>query len=560
MEYELLVLDSIQIQNFAIIDSLQLELEAGLTALTGETGAGKSILLDAIKLAAGDRADSDSIRDGAERAEISVCFNIDDQAPAGAWLADNEMSADDECVIRRVLYANGRSKAFINGYSATLAQLRSLCDLLIDIHGQHEHQSLQKPQVQRQLLDAFLGEPALLAEVAQKYQAYQALRQRLQQARSGSQEREQRIDLLELYCSELQQLDLADGEFDQLQQEYRRLSNAGKLLEKTGEVLEILYDNEEQNLQSALSLCEQRLRELLASDKTLGSSHEMVNAALIQVQEATTELRDYRDSIELDGERLQATNERIAGTQNLARKHHVEVAALPALRLELERELETLKGDSFDVSAIEAELEKAQEDFRFSARELSLKRRQTAASLSEQITQVMQQLGMEKGRFIIDVESGQVESANGIDNIRYLVSANPGQAPKPLSRVASGGELSRISLAIQVIMSESSQIPSLIFDEVDSGVGGGVAEIVGKKLRLLGQGRQVLCVTHLPQVASRAHHHFRVEKSSVEDDTTTTVLALDESERLEEIARMLGGLRITEQSRAHASEMIASRD
>ncbi|UCH39505.1 MAG: DNA repair protein RecN [Gammaproteobacteria bacterium] len=554
------MLDSIQIQNFAIIDSLQLELEAGLTALTGETGAGKSILLDAIKLAAGDRADSDSIRDGAERAEISVCFNIDDQAPAGAWLADNEMSADDECVIRRVLYANGRSKAFINGYSATLAQLRSLCDLLIDIHGQHEHQSLQKPQVQRQLLDAFLGEPALLAEVAQKYQAYQALRQRLQQARSGSQEREQRIDLLELYCSELQQLDLADGEFDQLQQEYRRLANAGNLLEKTGEVLEILYDNEEQNLQSALSLCEQRLRELLASDKTLGSSHEMVNAALIQVQEATTELRDYRDSIELDGERLQATNERIAGTQNLARKHHVEVAALPALRLELERELETLKGDSFDVSAIEAELEKAQEDFRFSARELSLKRRQTAASLSEQITQVMQQLGMEKGRFIIDVESGQVESANGIDNIRYLVSANPGQAPKPLSRVASGGELSRISLAIQVIMSESSQIPSLIFDEVDSGVGGGVAEIVGKKLRLLGQGRQVLCVTHLPQVASRAHHHFRVEKSSVEDDTTTTVLALDESERLEEIARMLGGLRITEQSRAHASEMIASRD
>ena len=554
------MLDSILIQNFAIIDSLQLELDAGLTALTGETGAGKSILLDAIKLAAGDRADSDSIRDGAERAEISVCFNIDDQATASAWLADNEMSADDECVIRRVLYANGRSKAFINGYSATLAQLRSLCDLLIDIHGQHEHQSLQKPQVQRQLLDAFLGEPALLAEVAQKYQAYQALRQRLHQARSGSQEREQRIDLLELYCSELQQLDLADGEFDQLQQEYRRLANAGNLLEKTGEVLEILYDNEEQNLQSALSLCEQRLRELLASDKTLASSHEMVNAALIQVQEATAELRDYRDSIELDGERLQATNERIAGAQNLARKHHVEVTAIPALRLELERELETLKGDSFDVSTIEAELEKAQEDFRFSARELSLKRQQTAASLSEQITQVMQQLGMEKGRFVIDVESDQADSANGIDNIRYLVSANPGQAPKPLSRVASGGELSRISLAIQVIMSESSQIPSLIFDEVDSGVGGGVAEIVGKKLRLLGQGRQVLCVTHLPQVASQAHHHFRVEKSSVEDDTTTTVLALDESERLEEIARMLGGLRITEQSRAHASEMIASRD
>ena len=553
------MLESIQIRDFAIIDSLQLELDAGLSALTGETGAGKSILLDAIKLAAGDRADSDSIRDGAERAEISVCFRLDDEA-ASAWLDENEMSADGECVIRRVLYANGRSKAFINGYNATLAQLRSLCDMLVDIHGQHEHQSLQKSQVQRQLLDAFIGEPALLAEVAKKHQACHALQLRLQQARSGSQEREQRVDLLELYCSELQQLDLAEGEFDRLQQEYRRLANAGSLLENTAEVLEILYDNEEQNLQSALSLCEQRLRDLLASDASLATSHEMINAALIQVQEATSELRDYRDAIDLDGERLQSTNERIASAQALARKHHVEVAILPALRLELERELETLRGDSFDVDRIEAELEKALGDYRFSAHELSVKRQQTAASLSEQITQVMQQLGMDQGRFVIDVESGLAASAHGIDDIRYLVSANPGQAPKPLSRVASGGELSRISLAIQVIMSESSQIPTLIFDEVDAGVGGGVAEIVGKKLRLLGRERQVLCVTHLPQVASQAHHHFRVEKTSLENATTTAVFALDESERLEEIARMLGGVKITEQSRAHASEMIASRD
>lgn len=554
------MLESIQIRNFAIIDTVQLELDAGLSALTGETGAGKSILLDAIKLAAGDRADSDSIRDGAERAEISVCFRLDDQAQALAWLEENEMSADGECVIRRVLSANGRSKAFINGYNATLIQLRSLCDMLIDIHGQHEHQSLQKPQVQRQLLDAFLGEPALLDEVAQKYAVYHELQQRLQQARSGSQEREQRIDLLQLYCSELQQLDLAEGEFEGLQQEYRRLANAGSLLEKTGEVLEILYDSEEQNLQSALSLCEQRLRELLQHDKRLGDSHEMLNAALIQVQEATAELRDYRDGIDLDGERLQVTNERIAAAQNLARKHHVEVANLPTLRSELEQELDMLNSDSFDVAAIEGELDKALEDYRFSAAELSLKRQQTAASLSEQISQVMQQLGMDKGRFLIDIETDQAASALGTDTIRYLVSANPGQAPKPLSRVASGGELSRISLAIQVIMSESSQIPTLIFDEVDSGVGGGIAEIVGKKLRLLGQGRQVLCVTHLPQVASQAHHHYRVEKTSAGNDTTTAVFALNDAERLEEIARMLGGVKITEQSRAHASEMIASRD
>jgi DNA repair protein RecN (Recombination protein N) len=554
------MLESIQIKNFAIIDALQLELESGLSALTGETGAGKSILLDAIKLVAGDRAESDSIRSGSDRAEISVCFRLDELDQANAWMAENEMSAEGECVLRRVLYANGRSKAFINGYNATLVQLRSLCDMLIDIHGQHEHQSLQKSQVQRQLLDAFLGEPALIAEVAQKYRAFRELEQRLEQARSGFQEREQRIDLLGLYCNELRQLDLSEGEFDSLQQEYRRLANAGSLLEKTGQLLELLYDNEAQNLQSSLSLCEQQLDDLTASDEALSASHELINGALIQVQEATAELRAYRDRIELDGERLETINERIASAQNLARKHHVEVSALPALRLEMDQELTMLQGDSFDVDAIEAELDKAREDYLFSAGELSLKRQQTAASLSEQISQVMQQLGMDNGRFVIDVESGQAPAANGIDLIRYLVSTNPGQAPKPLTRVASGGELSRISLAIQVIMSESSQIPTLIFDEVDSGVGGGIAEIVGKKLRLLGQGRQVLCVTHLPQVASQAHHHFRVEKTTAGDATTTAVFALGEGERLEEIARMLGGVKITEQSRAHASEMISSRD
>ena len=554
------MLDSIQIKNFAIIDALQLEFENGLSALTGETGAGKSILLDAIKLAAGDRAETDSIRNGAERAEISVCFGLRDQEAACQWLLENEMAADGECVIRRVLHANGRSKAFINGYNATLVQLRTLCDMLIDIHGQHEHQSLQKPQVQRQLLDAFLGQPGLIAEVGTKYRVYRDQQRRLEQARSGSQEREQRIDLLGLYCRELQQLGLSEGEFATLQVEYRRLANAGNLIEKSGEILGLLYDGEEQNLQATLSLCEQQLAELSTSDPALSGSHELINAALIQVQEATAELRAYREGIELDSERLAAINERIANAQSLARKHHVEVSALPALALEMEQDLAILQGDDFDVASLEAELEKARDDYLFSARELSLKRQQTAASLSEQITQVMQQLGMENGRFLIDIESMQEPSANGIDSIRYLVSTNPGQAPKTLAKTASGGELSRISLAIQVIMSESSRIPTLIFDEVDAGVGGGVAEIVGRKLRLLGQERQVLCVTHLPQVASQAHHHYRVEKTSLGDDTTTAVFALDEAERLEEIARMLGGVKITDQSRAHASEMIASRD
>ena len=554
------MLDSIQITNFAIIDSLQLEFDSGLSALTGETGAGKSILLDAIKLVAGDRAESDSIRSGCERAEISVCFHLNDADQAHRWLTDNEMSAAGECVIRRVLHVNGRSKAFINGYNATLMQLRALCDRLIDIHGQHEHQSLQLPQVQRQLLDAFLGDRNLVDQVWQKFTDYRAQQQRFEQAQSGSREREQRIDLLGLYCDELNQLNLLEDEFDTLMEEYRRLSNAGKLIAKSGEVLAHLYENEEQNIQSSLSLCERELNELLLSDKALTGSYELINAALIQVREATAELRSYRDGIELDAARLETINERIAISQNLARKHRVEVSALPRLAVTLNRELETLQGDDFNIETIQRELEKLLADYMFSAEELSLKRRQTAATLSAQITRVMQQLGMDGGQFVIEIETSQQPGAHGIDNIRYLVSANPGQPPKLLSKVASGGELSRISLAIQVIMSESSRIPTLIFDEVDSGVGGGVAEIVGKKLRLLGRDRQVFCVTHLPQVASQAHHHFRVEKISERNQTSTEVFVLSDDERLEEVARMLGGVTITEQTRAHASEMIATAD
>ena len=554
------MLESIRISNFAIIDTVELELETGMTALTGETGAGKSILLDALKLVAGDRADSDSIRDGAERAEISVCFRLEDGDTASAWLAGNDMSADGDCVLRRVLHVGGRSKAFINGSSATLNQLRELCDLLIDIHGQHEHQSLQKPTVQRELLDSYLAEPGLLDEVRQKYTALKALQKRLDEARSGSQQREQRIDLLDLYCEELGQLDLGEGEYESLQQEYRRLSNAGRLIEQAGAILGRLYEDEEGNAQAVLGQCEQQLAELLDSDASLSSSHELVAGALIQVQEAGAELRAYLDRIELDDARLRELNERIANAQQLARKHHVEAERLPALRIELEQELEQLRGDDQDIDALEAQLDKAREEYRFSATELSQKRRQTAASLSEQITRVMQQLGMQEGCFVIEVEPGREATAHGEDDIRYLVSANPGQAPRSLARVASGGELSRISLAIQVIMSESSHIPTLIFDEVDSGIGGGTAEIVGRKLRLLGRDRQVLCVTHLPQVASQAHSHFRVTKQSLADDTATSVMALDEAARREEIARMLGGVDITEQSRAHASEMMARRD
>ena len=556
------MLESIQISNFAIIDSLNLEFDQGMTALTGETGAGKSILLDAIKLIAGDRADSDSVKANQEKAEISVRFNLGDHLQARKWLQDNEMASDQECIIRRVVFANGRSKAFINGHNAPLSQLKSLSQLMVDLHGQHEHQSLQKSQVQQQLLDSYMGDHKLTSHVRQKYGEWKQIKNRLAQLRMGSVERQQRIDLLNLYCQELTNLNLVDGEIENLQNEYTRLSHAGLLLENTSSLLGILYDNDENTVQSLLSFCEQTLSNQLIHDSALSTSHELIGNALIQIQEASKELRNYQDSIDQAPERLDWLNQRIASAQDLARKHRRPIEQLPELSRELTIELETLVNNEESEEELNLELEQKRNDYLNSASELSIKRQETALSLSGQITQVMQQLSMEGGQFSILVDELESETgfkASGINTISYLVSANPGQPLKSLSKVASGGELSRISLAIQVILCESSRIPTLIFDEVDSGVGGGIAEIIGKKLRWLGETRQVFCVTHLAQVASQAHHHFRVEKIKETNNTTTNVVDLSSEERLEEIARMLGGMTITEQTRAHASEMIAGQ-
>ena len=556
------MLESIQISNFAIIDSLNLEFDRGLSALTGETGAGKSILLDAIKLISGDRAETENVMANKEKAEICVSFDLGDHLQARKWLQDNEMASDHECIIRRVVFANGRSKAFINGHKAPLSQLKSLSQLMLDLHGQHEHQSLLKPRAQQQLLDTYMGDNQLTADVRQKYNDWQAIRNRIEQLKLGSIEREQRIDLLNLYCQELTSLNLVEGELENLQNEYTRLSHAGNLLENTSNVLGLLYDNDDNTVQGLLSYCEQTLGNQLLHDKALSTPHELIANALIQIQEASNELRDYQDSIDQAPERLDWLNRRIASTQDLARKHHVPVDQLPGLTRELNTELETLLNSEENEEKLQRELDQKRSLYLDSANQLSAKRQETALSLSAQITQVMHQLSMQGGQFSIQVDELDSESSfksSGINTISYLVSANPGQPLKPLSKVASGGELSRISLAIQAILCESSRIPTLIFDEVDSGVGGGVAEIIGKKLRLLGENRQVFCVTHLPQVASQAHHHFRVDKTQKMTGTTTQVTALSPEQRLEEIARMLGGITITEQTRAHASEMIAEQ-
>ncbi len=555
------MLDTLSIRHFAIIEQAQIEFEPGMTALTGETGAGKSILLDAIGLVLGDRADADSVKSGADKADISVSFDITRHRPAQDWLREQELDQNGDCLLRRVVQASGRSKAFINGTPVTLAQLRELGELLVDLHGQHEHQSLQKPAIQRALLDSAGAHQSLLERVARAHEDWKQALQRLDAARDQSTEKQQRIDLLKLYVREFDELDLKPGEADELNSEYRRLSHAGQILQTSAELIDRLYEQEPRNLQTDLSWCVNALDDLCTVDPALKGCQELLSGALIQVEEAATELRAHVDGIDLDPSRLDWLNQRLSQIQGLARKHRVDEAELSDLADRLRDELERLTLDEAGIEALEQAADAAATVYRQAADTLSQQRRETADRLSQQITEVMQSLGMEGGRFEIDIDRLEDPSSwgrHGSDRIRFLVSANPGQPPRPLNKVASGGELSRISLAIQVILSRSSTIPTLIFDEVDSGIGGGIAEIVGRLLRQLGEQRQVLCVTHLPQVAAQAHQHYRVSKDKGEAGTRTRLQRLQPHARVEEIARMLGGIEISEQSLAHAREMIDS--
>ncbi len=558
------MLESIIINNFAIIDRSHIEFEPGLTALTGETGAGKSILLDAIKLVLGDRADADAVKTGCDKADISVIFDVSQLEKARQWLKDNDLDDGDECLLRRVVQSGGRSKAYLNGAPVTLTQMREIGEMLVDIHGQHEHQSLQKPGVQRQMLDAKLPDHALIANTREAYREWKRLNDQLRSAIEQSSEKQQRVDLLTLYCRELHELGLKDGELEEMEEEYNRLSHAGQLMETTASLLDSLYENDEYNVQSRLTACASELEELSDIDPSMRENSDMIQSALIQVQEVAANLRDYQDRIDLDPSRLDWLNGRLGQAQNLARKHHVKANELVQLTQDFDNELDSLQFSEQDIDKLRKAIATASKTFLEQAGLLSAARRKTANELSQQVSEVMQTLGLQGGRFEIAVDKAAGDegddsasySASGLDRIQFLVSANPGQPLKPLTKVASGGELSRISLAIQVILSESSRIPTLIFDEVDSGIGGGIAEVVGRKLREIAGNRQVFCVTHLPQVASQAHHHYQVSKTKSADSTSTEVSPLDQQQRLEEIARMLGGMTITEQTRAHAREML----
>lgn len=568
------MLKNLHISDFAIIDEIDIDLETGMTALTGETGAGKSILLDALGLVLGDRADLAVLREGAQRAEISAGFDIRHLADAQNWLRDNELDLPGEehsCMLRRTIGSDGRSKGYINGTPVTLQHLRTLGEMLVDIHGQHEHQSLLRREVQRQRLDDYCDHESLLFRLAGIYTRWQATFNSMSELRAAEQDRTRRLDMLRFQAQEFDQLQLGETEWESLQEEHQRLAHASKLLDGSQRALYALYDDDDA-LYSTLSQHTRRLEELAAVDPALGTIVESLNGALVQIDEASDQLRGYLDRLNLDPGRLEWVESRMGAIHDLTRKHRVEPEALLEVARGIREELDLLEHADERLARLDAECRQLARSYLDCAKDLSERRQAAAKKLSKAVTGAMQHLGMGGGRFDVAVtvrpcqpETGEGFSPTGLDTVELLVSANPGQSPRPLTKVASGGELSRISLAIQMITANTESIATLIFDEVDAGIGGGIAEIVGAQLRRLSETshaktaarKQVMCVTHLPQVAAQAHQHLKVDKVPGKGKTVRTeVRKLTARERTDEIARMLGGLEITEKTRLHAEEMI----
>ena len=553
------MLRQLYIRDFAIVQRLELELGPGLTVVTGETGAGKSILIDALALALGERAEAGVIRQGCERSEVSAMFDLKPQQDAALWLQQHDMFADGECILRRIIEVGKPSKAYINGRPVALQMLRELGEHLVDIHGQHEHQSLLRREVQRQVLDDYAGlsgEVASLADLYAKWKSLQSRREAM--SREGS-DRAARTELLRYQVEELRALDLGVDEYGQLEEEQGRLANANELLQGVQEATNVLYDDDENAVARTLAQSIQRLEALSEYDVRLAGITTLLNEAAIQVGEAASQLHQYLDNLDLDPQRLQWIDQRIAAVLDLARKHKVRPEELPATLEQLATELGDIENLDVNLATLEQEVNSARAAYFDLAHRVSVGRSSAAARLAQEASAQMQGLGMPGGSFAIDLLQLDEKDAGsaGLERVEFLVSANSGQAAKPLNKVASGGELSRISLALQVATARIGRIPTLIFDEVDVGIGGGVAEIVGQQLRTLGSQRQVLCITHLPQVAAQGDHHMQVSKRAQEGMTATHIIPLPAKERVNEIARMLGGVEITRQTLALASDMLS---
>jgi len=548
---------NLSIIDLAVVKSLNLDLEKGMSVLTGETGAGKSILLTALGLALGDRADSGYVRPDAKRAEINLDFDLTDAPLAKQWLEDNDLNDDQQCFIRRIVNQDGGSKAYINGRPVTLQSLKKLSSLLVEIHGQHAHLTLLDPEQQRYLLDNFANNQSLLNKVLQVFQSWKQTNSELNDLIKASTDQVEREELLRYQLDELQQLDLENYNYPALSEEHNKLANLEQILSEGQTQLDILYENEQQSVNQMLSHSLTTLTELALFSPELGEISEILNEAQIQVEEASQQLRRYLETQEADPQRLTWLENQIGIIQDISRKHQTSPDLLPELAINLEQQLNDITHSSERIEELSQHTQQLLNEYKELSSLLSENRSGNGKRLQTNISAMIKELGMPQGDFQVNVtyNNDETPKANGNDKIEFLVSANPGLPAKPLAKVASGGELSRISLAIQVTTSTDKTTPTMIFDEVDSGIGGGIAEIVGQKLRNLSNNRQILCVTHLPQVASQAHHHLYVKKDQTET-TSSTVSLLDNKERIEEVARMLGGVNITANTLAHAEEML----
>ncbi|MDU9411860.1 DNA repair protein RecN [Pseudomonas sp. zfem005] len=550
----------LSVHNYAIVEHLDLELAGGMSVITGETGAGKSIMLDALGLTLGDRADSGVVRPGADKADILASFDLHDIPEARTWLAERDLDNDGPCILRRVITAEGRSRAYINGTPCPQGDLKTLGELLIDIHSQHEHQSLLKLDTHRRLLDEFASASELARQVQLAAQRWKQTRQELERLSRSGEEQRARHQLLSYQLEELENLALGESELDQLEQEHKNLSNAESLLAGCRQVLDMCSESDAGNVLSALTSSLNRLTAFNTQQGAIAEAVNLLASAQIQVEEAVGEINRFIDHFDADPQRQQQLEERLDSIYTLARKHRVHPSELANLQQSLLEEIEALNADDEAVERLTEELESYTRHYQTKAAELSKLRGKSAGKLAKAVEVEMQRLGMPGGCFTIELHPLQAQDpqANGMEQVEFLVSANPGQPLKALAKVASGGELSRISLAIQVITAQTSRVPTLVFDEVDVGIGGPTAEVVGQLLRRLGERGQVLTVTHLPQVAAQGHNHLFVHKLRGSKETRTAVSNLTEAARIEEIARMLGGLDLTDESIAHARKMVTS--
>lgn len=556
---------SLSIKNLAVIEAAEIDFETGLTVITGETGAGKSVILKALALMLGSRADNALIRHGQETCNVYADFALTDLKHVQEWLTKNDFDDDNNCIIRRVIKRDKGSKTYINGHPANLSQLKLLGSQLIDLHGQHEHQQLLNKAHQLKTIDALAAQdhPAhnqYLNQLKGLYSEIKALKEQAKNAQSNAEENSAKLDLLIFQVQELDDLEVSDNEFSEVNAEYSKLSNAQELLDGYQAVQFDLSENDEANIESILGRCSEKIIELKAFDPELKNAANLLNTALANIQEASQDIRLTANRTELDPERLHFLEQRLNSLIDIARKHRCKEDTLGSLHEQLSIELNALKQQIKSPESLDKEISALTNKFNQMATKVSTARSQAGRVLEKHVSEQMQLLGMTGGKFEVHFHKQDPDTltATGIDNIEFLSSGNPGMPVQPLNKVASGGELSRISLAIQILEGSVRRAPTLIFDEVDVGVGGGTAEIVGNSLKALAQSGQVLCITHLPQVAAKGDQHLSVNKDADESSqiTSTDICMLNKNDRVQEIARMLGGIDITQNTLAHAQEML----